>query len=175
MLLLELYFDTCNAYKRGSGGNLDVKYKFLGSRNISFIMFRKNLIYVYLIMSTVLIGFYIYESIYAYKIDSRLLYNEITMVFVCICLSLLFLSFYINDKLKRLKTYNPEKDSRAKFFSMSLFWICLVCLINYFALIINYGFSGGKILFWQLSAMILGLSIVAIYMYLFNKKKSYYL
>ncbi len=138
-------------------------------------MFERNLNYFFIILSSILVGYYIYHSINEYLIEGTFLYNNITMIFVCAGLCLLFLSFHIHRKVKRNKTYNPDKDKLAKLFSLFIFWICLICLINYFALIIENGFSEGEILFWQMASMILGMILISLYIYLFNKKKTYYL
>ncbi|KAB8155025.1 hypothetical protein EZY14_003860 [Kordia sp. TARA_039_SRF] len=138
-------------------------------------MFKKYLINFYLIVNYCLVGYYIVESIYAYKKDGHLLYNNTTMIFVCLGLSILFLSFYIHNEIKNKKQYTPEKDKRMKYFSLSLFWVNLICTINYIWLLTNSGFATGKKLFWQLSSLILGLFILALYIHLFNRKKTYYL
>jgi len=138
-------------------------------------MFRKYLINFYLIITYCLVGYYIIESIYSYSENHQFLYNNTTMIFVCLGLSILFLSFYIHDKIKTKDQYKPELDKRMKYFSLSLFWVNLICIINYILLLVDNGFSTGKNLFWQISSLVLGLFILGLYLHLFNQKKTYYL
>lgn len=138
-------------------------------------MLKKYLINFYLVVTYGLVGYYIMESINAYIENHHFLYNNTTMIFVCLGLSILFLSFFVHNNVKTKNQFNPELDKRAKYFSLSLFWVNLICIINYILLLSNNGFATGKKLFWQLASLVLGVFIIGLYIHLFNKKKTYYL
>lgn len=137
-------------------------------------MFKNVIIIFYLIMSYLLTGYYIYESISAYRHKDTTLFNNTTMTFVCLGLSLLFLSFYVNTKIKRITNYKPDSDKLLKYYALSIFWLTLICLINYLLILWKSGFLNGKYFFWQLSSLILGIILMGLLVHTFTCKKRYY-
>jgi hypothetical protein len=138
-------------------------------------MIKRFIIVFYLIVSYLLVGYYIYESVSSYIDNDSFLFNNITMTFVCLGLSVLFLSFHVNNKIKEITSYEPNSDRLLKYYSISIFWVILICLINYFLVLWNSGFLSGKYLFWQLASLLLGVTLIILFIYLFNNKKRYYL